>query len=176
MNELHKSRHCLESLLQGCDETMDELDFAYAHGLLTASVISPQCPEMDVIISHLLEEKPVVDSAMKTELIHAITTEIKALDRLFNEEESEKKLLPQDPDILAIWCSGFLDIHFEQHQYWLKDRDQEISELILPFIVLSGLFEEEAEFREMMNDERLIEDMQAQLPEVLTELYLIFRS
>ena len=60
----------------------------------------------------------------------------------------------------------------------LVETDEQLaSELLLPFLVLSGLLEEESEeFASMAADQDLVCDMAQQLPQVLTELYLLYQA
>ena len=43
-------------------------------------------------------------------------------------------------------------------------------------MLASGLFDNEPEFRDILKDEKLSNDMYSQIPEVLMELYLMFNS
>ncbi len=43
-------------------------------------------------------------------------------------------------------------------------------------MLASGLFDDEQEFKDIRKDSKLTEDMCSQIPEVLTELYMIFNA
>ena len=43
-------------------------------------------------------------------------------------------------------------------------------------MTLSGLFEDEPDFRDISSNQALLEDMVDQLPDIMVELYLLFRS
>ena len=175
MNELSLACQQLEAALTACDDSMDSLDYAYAHGYLTAVVISPAPPENTIIFQDLLDNHSL-SSDKQCLFSQSVAQEVKAIDRQLNSEDESIDITPDNREALAIWCTGFLELHFQQADTWLKNQEQEVSELILPLMLLSGLFDDEPEFKKMANDEQLLEDMQEQLPEVLTELYLIFRE
>lgn len=175
MNELSLACQQLEAVLIECDSTMDALDCAYTHGYLTAIAISPEPLTTSLIINDLLEDNSLSDEQY-SHLSKAITQETKAIDRMLNSEEESADITPSDSESLVIWCAGFLEVHFQQDDIWLKGQEQAVSELILPIMLLSGLFDNEPEFKSMAHDEQLLEDMQGQLSEVMTELYLLFRE
>lgn len=64
--------------------------------------------------------------------------------------------------------------HFLNEKQWFAEHEQEVCELMLPVMLASGLFDDEPEFEEILEDEDLTENMTAQIPEVLMALYLLF--
>jgi len=167
----------LAMTLQECDPDMGHLDYAFAKGYLTASVISPTHPSMQTIIDTLLEAQSSLSSLLTSQLIIAINDELKHIDRQLNADEEINTLLPTDrEEALPMWCTGFLEAHFQQADDWLQDKGQEVSELLLPIMLISGLFDDEPEFKSMISNQTLLTDMIEQLPEVITELYLLFRE
>ncbi len=81
--------------------------------------------------------------------------------------------LPFDPeatddlDLASDWCCGFMLSVFNLP---LQDADS-LAELLLPLMALSGLFEDEAEVAELMDNESLMQSFAAQLPELLLDIY-----
>ena len=56
------------------------------------------------------------------------------------------------------------------------DERGRVSELLLPIMVGSGLFDEQPEFEEIANNLDLANEMVAQIPELLTALFLLFNA
>ena len=50
--------------------------------------------------------------------------------------------------------------------------EEEVSEMLLPIMVGSGLFDDQPEFADIAQDANLMDDMIVQIPEALTALYL----
>ncbi len=71
---------------------------------------------------------------------------------------------------------ALLEGHLLDEDRWFQEHEQEVCELLLPLMLASGLFDDEPEFREILKDPKLAEDMCSQIPEVLMELYLMFNS
>lgn len=178
MNQYQFKNACseLENAIVQYDSEMDEFDFAFVHGLLVANTISIHQEGHQKLLQCIFDQDdPFTDKGLK-QWAPLIDNEIKAIDRLLQEEGGGADLFPLHREKFALWCSGFIELHFLQEELWLKNREQEVSELLLPIMMFSGLFLEEAEFKAMSNDQQLLEDMKEQLPDVLTELYLLFRE
>ena len=78
----------------------------------------------------------------------------------------------QDSDQQA-WCIGFMEMLFRQEHALGHVRDDALAELLLPIQVGSGLFAEEAEFKEVYRDQALLASLLQQIPDVLVDLYLL---
>ena len=174
MNQATSDNYALKNALLKCDEHTDELDIAYVNGYLTAAVISPVPVDAVVMAHDLFEEDDMVSGEARALLGEAITREAKAIDRLFNADDEDITTIPEEMQALSIWCRGFIALHLQQADSWMEANEQEAGELLLPVIVLSGVFNDEEEFRSIAGNPQLLATMQEQLPEVLTELYLLF--
>jgi uncharacterized protein len=82
---------------------------------------------------------------------------------------------PDDSDIRG-WCIGFMEGVFMREAAWFETAEEEVSELLLPIMVGSGLFDEEAEFADIAKDADLMDDMVEQIPEALTALFLLCQA
>ncbi len=171
----------LSSILEADPTNEDILDSIATHGLLTAATISPHQPTIDQIISCIFDGSPDLPPENLQTLKNAIQQAQQQLEQpLFLGEglelpfewDEEEEL--EDSDIQA-WCIGFMSAVFLDEDAWFDTDEQESSELLLPIMVLSGLFSDAPEFTEMSEDEALITDMSEQLPELLTELYLFYK-
>ena len=130
---------------------------------------------------------PATDQAMAEalaaelrEAIEATLVQLKAhiARQLASDEDMELPCeldLGEDPDEsdLRGWCIGFMEGVFMREAVWFEDSEEEVSELLLPIMVGSGLFDEQPEFADIADNPDLVDEMVAQIPELLTALYLI---
>lgn len=65
---------------------------------------------------------------------------------------------------------------FLREDIWFEDDEDEVSELLLPVMVGSGLFDEQPDFAEIAGNDALVASMLAQIPEVLTTLFLLLQA
>lgn len=63
-----------------------------------------------------------------------------------------------------------------EEQAWFAKSEDEVSELLLPIMVASGLFDDEPEFADFLKDDELVDSMIEQIPEILTALFLLFNA
>ena len=82
---------------------------------------------------------------------------------------------PDDADLRG-WCIGFMEGVFLREGAWFENAEDEVSELLLPIMVGSGLFEDQPEFAEMASNPDLMDEMIEQIPEILTALFLLFNA
>ncbi|MDD7804034.1 MAG: YecA family protein [Endozoicomonas sp. (ex Botrylloides leachii)] len=172
----------LEQLIATHAAIENSMSFHCIHGYLTALAICPVDLPRSEIINSIFGEMPMLSSAEKQN-INAVLDNLKnEIDRSFNEEGGFTLSceLPFDEDdddgnkALEDWCGGFMEAHFLTENAWFQKHEQEVCELLLPIMLASGLFDEEPEFKDMLNDEQLTDEMYSQIPEVLMELYLMF--
>lgn len=173
----------LRDFLDADDLHEEALDYVAAHGYLTALSICPEeVPEREWIDA-LFAEPPQYRDATQQEEIERSLVQLKAhiLRVLGSDEELD---LPCDLDLgsepddseLRGWCIGFMEGVFLREAVWFEDAEDEVSELLLPIMVGSGLFDEQPEFSEIAEDRRLVADMMVQIPELLTQLFLLCHS
>ena len=166
------------------DDLHDEaLDYVATHGFLTAlSICAEDVPEREWIDAVFSEPPHYKDDAQREE-IEATLIQLKAhiARQLASDEEFE---LPCDLDLgdepddseLRGWCIGFMEGVFMREEAWFETAEDEVSEMLLPIMVGSGLFDEQPEFDEIASDRGLVDDMVAQIPELLTNLFLLCQA
>ncbi|CAI8839563.1 YecA protein [Pseudomonas serboccidentalis] len=166
------------------DELHEEaLDYVAAHGYLTAlSICSDIVPDREWIDALFAEEPHYSSDAQRAE-IEATLIGLKAhiARQLASDEEFE---LPCDLDLgdepddseLRGWCIGFMEGVFLREAAWFETAEEEVSEMLLPIMVGSGLFDEQPEFEDIAKDANLMDDMIVQIPEALTALYLLCQA
>jgi uncharacterized protein len=64
---------------------------------------------------------------------------------------------------------------FSDESAWFQDDEEAAATLLLPFMSLSGLFDDEPDMAEMAKDQASQESFVAQLPELVLDLYLHYR-
>jgi uncharacterized protein len=131
-------------------------------------------------IDALFAEPPHYRSDAEREEIESTLLALKAhiARQLAGDEDPE---LPCDLDLgedaddsdLRGWCIGFMEGVFLREESWFENAEEEVSELLLPIMVGSGLFDEQPEFAEIAKDRNLVDEMIDQIPELLTALFLL---
>ena len=170
----------LQAFLDADELHEEALDYVAAHGYLTAlSICSEAVPEKEWIDA-LFAEEPHYDSEAQHLEVETTLVALKAhiARQLASDDEFE---LPCDLDLgdepddsdLRGWCIGFMEGVFLREAAWFETAEDEISELLLPIMVGSGLFDEQPEFADIASDPALMDEMIVQIPEILTGLYLI---
>ena len=173
----------LQQFLDADDLHDEALDYLAGHGYLTALCISPvEVPE-DEWVAELFAEEPNYQDEQEQADIEETLVELKA--RIARELASDEDIelpcelsLGDEPDEsdLRSWCIGFMEGVFLREEDWFDNEEEAVSELLLPVMVGSGLFEDQPEFAEIARDQEMVEDMLAHIPEVLTQLFLLFHA
>lgn len=166
------------------DELHDEaLDYIASHGYLTALSICPEVVPSEEWIEALFAETPHYRDAAQEADITAGLLQLKAqIERQLASDDDmtlpcELDLgdEPDDSDLRG-WCVGFMEGIFLREEVWFEDAEDEVSELLLPIMVASGLFDEQPDFAEIAQDYDLVDSMVEQIPEVLTALFLLCQA
>lgn len=173
----------LQAFLDADDLHEEALDYVAAHGYLTALAICPEEVPDREWIDALFAEPPHYRSDEERAEIESTLVQLKAhiTRMLASDEELElpcEPYLGDEPDDSDIrgWCIGFMEGVFLREAIWFEQAEEEVSELLLPIMVGSGLFDEQPEFDEIARDRQLVDDMVAQIPELLTNLFLLCQA
>ncbi|SHM85719.1 YecA family protein [Phytopseudomonas punonensis] len=170
----------LQAFLDADDLHEEALDYVAAHGYLTALSICPEKVEPREWIDALFSEPPHYRSDEERDDIEATLIQLQAhiARQLASDDEPEVPCdldlgeVPDDSDLRG-WCIGFMEGVFLRESVWFDDAEDEVSELLLPIMVGSGLFDEQPEFAEIARDRDLVDSMVDQIPELLTALFLL---
>lgn len=170
----------LQAFLDADDLHEEALDYVAAHGYLTALSICPEKVEPREWIDALFSEPPHYRSDEERNDIEATLIQLQAhiARQLASDDEPEVPCdldlgdEPDDSDLRG-WCIGFMEGVFLRESVWFDDAEDEVSELLLPIMVGSGLFDEQPEFAEIARDRDLVDSMVDQIPELLTALFLL---
>ncbi|WP_017937688.1 YecA family protein [Zestomonas thermotolerans] len=173
----------LQAFLDADELHEEALDYIATHGYLTALSICPEpVPEREWIDA-LFSEPPHYKDEVEREAIESTLMQLKA--HIARQLASDDDLVlpceldlgdePDDSDIRG-WCIGFMEGVFLREATWFENAEDEVSELLLPIMVGSGLFDEQPEFADIARDQELANDMVAQIPEALTALFLLLNA
>ncbi|MGE8323386.1 MAG: UPF0149 family protein [Pseudomonas sp.] len=173
----------LQAFLDADELHEEALDYVAAHGYLTAlSINAEEVPEREWIDALFAEEPHYASDAQRIE-IEATLVALKAhiARQLASEEEFDLPCeldLTEEPDDsdLRGWCIGFMEGVFLREEAWFDRDEEEVSEMLLPIMVGSGLFDEQPEFADIASNANLQDDMIVQIPEALTALFLLLHA
>ena len=175
--------HRLQAFLDADDLHEEALDYMAAHGYLTALAICTEQVPAREWIDALFAEPPHYRSDAERAEIEETLQQLKAHigRQLASDDDMELPCeldlgeVPDDSDLRG-WCIGFMEGVFLREGAWFENAEDEVSELLLPIMVGSGLFDEQPEFAEIARDRQLVDTMVDQIPELLTALFLLCQA
>ncbi|WP_282039538.1 YecA family protein [Halomonas alimentaria] len=161
----------------------DALDLIGAHGFLVALAVSPREVPPAAWVAELFQGEPDFSDDSEREIILGL------LERLRHNAIAalEQGLLPELPfepvldgiapeeTPIGDWCAGFMEGVFLDEAAWFEEDEEAAAALLLPFMALSGLFDEEPDMAEFVADGARLEGLVRQLPELVLDLYLHYR-
>jgi uncharacterized protein len=164
------------------DETQESTLFDYfsLHGLVCACIVSPKKYSENNIFeiifedtpSHFDEEQESIVKSILSKLINKITQDLLKGDSvaipLADDEAHEEEAINH-------WCIGFIEGFLLDEDSWFEHQPDVVAELLLPYMVLSDLFDDE-DFIEIKKNEVLIDQFYENLSDILTDLYLFYHA
>lgn len=165
-----------QRLLDFIQQREDTLSWVETHGLLCAIATGP-APTAGWQDAIFLEDGQTLEpeiSNLLTQLAERLASELGAGEsitlpcRLDPYEEAEGR------DLVS-WCTGFMAGIFANESAWYTGNEEKIVHLLLPFLLISGL-EEDEELDAMWDDTRLVRQMALGIPALLEELFLHFHA
>ncbi|UZE94705.1 YecA/YgfB family protein [Alkalimarinus alittae] len=170
----------LEDILFEDEFAEDTLDYFGVHGLACAFVVGP-IKITDKAITELVfnehkgisPEKLTEAEAIIAKLRNGISAELSAgrtIELPFDDAEEEYY-----QEALTNWCAGFVEGFLDHEAAWFERSQDLVAELLLPIMSLSQLFNDE-DFSEINNNEKIMDQFEEQLPELMTDLFLFFHS
>ncbi|MFE8071537.1 YecA family protein [Marinobacteraceae bacterium S3BR75-40.1] len=161
------------------DEWADEaLDFFGLHGVVCAHVVGPRALSMDVLFAIATGQDPA-NAKPAPEKFQQLCGRLETSLRKDLEQGHTLELPePEDGDprnALENWCAGFMDAFLLCEEEWMTRDEEAVANLLVPIMALSNLFDDE-DFRKVVEDDELCAEMVDQIPENLTDLYLLFHS
>lgn len=161
------------------EDNVHGLDPVAGHGFLCATVVGKP---LDNWLSVFFEghEKDIASDVLEAlvawqeELVTTLKNE-EPIELPFDGEEFD---LSDESDIVA-WCIGFVDAMYgNESSNWFDDEDAEedVADLTLPMIVLSGIADDDDDLLMMRDDDELMATFVNSLEDNLTELFLLFHT
>lgn len=168
----------LEEILFADPWAEDALDFFGLHGLVCANAVGPRLlPATTLFAIATGQDDEAVTSAPAT-----FTRLCEKLQRSIRStlEQGESLELPEPEEdspesALENWCAGFVEGFLYNEDEWLAADEETVAELMVPIMTLSDLFEDD-DFQKARADEKLSHELAEQVPDTLTDLYLLFHS
>ena len=156
----------------------DSLDYFGIHGMLCAFSVGPVATTADQW-TELAFGQPV--SAAQVPEYATVQSYLqrayRTIQTSLNEEDPIE--LPQeayeDREALKSWCAGFVEAFLLHEADWFEKKQELVAELMLPIMAVSDLFDDD-DFSEIKSNLKLMDQLSEQIPEVLTDLYLLFHS
>jgi uncharacterized protein len=161
----------------------DAPDVIGAHGFLVALAVSPREIALQQWVAELFEGEPPFDSGAERDEILGLLETLKVNAGSILERGNWVELpfdaeLDDSGDMAAAiedWCAGFMQGVFLDEAAWFSQDETHVAALLLPFMALSGLFDDEPEIEEMVAEDSQFAALAGQLPELTLDLYLHFR-
>lgn len=161
----------------------DALDLIGTHGFLVALAVSPREVPPAAWVAELFQGEPTFADDAEREVILGLLERLRhnaiaALEQgLLPELPFEQTLDGIAPEETPIgdWCAGFMEGVFLDETAWFEEDEEAAATLLLPFMALSGLFDDEPDMAEFVADTARLEGLVRQLPELVLDLYLHYR-
>ncbi|CAM3587693.1 YecA family protein [Halomonas lysinitropha] len=161
----------------------DALDLIGAHGFLMALAVAPRDLPAAAWVAELFHGEPAFADDAEREMILGLFERLRcnAIEILeaggLPELPFELELDDSAPEETPIgdWCAGFMEGVFLDEAAWFTDDEEAAATLLLPFMLLSGLFNDEPDMAELAGDTTRLEGLVTQLPELVLDLYLHYR-
>jgi uncharacterized protein len=164
------------------DDTQESTLFDYfsLHGLVCACIVSPKNYSEEEIFDIIFEDTPTTFNKEQETLVKSILSKLitKITQNLTKGESVEIPLADEEAheeEAINHWCIGFIEGFLLDEDSWFEHQPDIVAELLLPYMVLSDLFDDE-DFDEIKENEELIDQFYENLSEILTDLYLFYHA
>lgn len=167
-------RQRLQQYIQQRDDTFTWVEM---HGLLCAIATGPAIDSEWQQLALLEDEAPAISADicdLMSQLAARLASDIAAEDGLtlpclldpYKED---------DGNDLVSWCSGFMTAVLCFENEWYQVNEEQIVQLLLPILLISGLDDDEA-FDELWENSELTRKMALSIPDLLEEIFLHFHA
>ena len=174
----------LDAFLESDRVDPEALELYAAHGFLVALAITPAPIDPGTWVPVLFNGEPAfADDAERDHQLGLLERlRANAIDAF---EHGHLPELPFDLEVdgepldtpVGAWCAGFMETVFLDESAWFGPLEERAAQLLLPFMALSGLFEDEdPELSALANSPREATRLARQLPELCLDLYLLYRA
>jgi len=168
----------LEALLFSADHDQESFDLFGFHGIVCASVISPE----PLLLPILTEQIVGSAEALQDSEAKLVEQSVDKLSHHFLQQLNSGNPVQLPNEVLnneialTNWCIGFIEGFLSQEEIWFENQDEtEVAALMLPIMTHSGLFEDEF-FKTHKNKNDILIKMIADIPDNLLDLFLLYHS
>ncbi|MDP6969610.1 MAG: YecA family protein [Gammaproteobacteria bacterium] len=172
----------LDTYLLSAKVKEEALDYIALHGYLCALNISPEPMSENTWMTHVLAENPQSNAShLEPEMLDLMRIENNYI-RSCLESDSGIELpcdltleLDEEGDcLLEYWAQGFMEVVFSQEEAWFSQHETAVAESLLPFMLAANL-DADQELAELRNQPNLCQQLCEQIPELVQDLFLLFR-
>jgi uncharacterized protein len=165
------------------DQVQEEaLDYIALHGYLCALAISPAPLSEDEWLEQVMAQPQTNNTDSQRQDMLALMRKELAYLRECLESDQDIDLpcdltleVDQEGDcLLEYWAQGFMELIFSQEEVWFSEQEEDVAECLLPFMLAAKL-DEDSELEELRRQPELCQQLCEQIPELLQDLYLLFR-
>lgn len=173
----------LDEFLDSDKVDEDALDLISAHGFMLALAVAPSELPTQQWLTELFQGEPHYHDDAEHDDIIKLLTDLRHNAMAVLEQGGLPELpfeltlggLAAEETPIGDWCAGFMEGVFCDEAAWFAEDEEAAATLLLPFMLLSGLFEDEPDMAELAKDTQRQEALVAQLPELVLDLYLHYR-
>ena len=146
-----ESLDILDEFLESDIVGPEALDIISAHGFMLALAIAPREVPSSLWLPELFQGQPSYESPQQEAEVVSLFEQMRAnaIDALEHgvlpELLFELELGGADPVETPIgdWCAGFMEGVFMDEEAWFGTQEEAAAELLLPFMAISGVFDDE---------------------------------
>ena len=172
----------LDAYLLSDNVQEEALDYIALHGYLCALAISPAPIPEHEWLEQVMAETPVLENGPeRQEILNLIRQEFAFLRECLESDQDidlpcdlTLELDQEDDCLLEYWAQGFMELIFSQENIWFSEQEEDVAECLLPFMLAAKLDEDE-ELEELRLQPEFCQQLCEQIPELLQDLYLLFR-
>lgn len=173
----------LDDFLESDQVDEDALDLISTHGFMVALAVAPSEVPAAQWLAELFQGEPAYADDAERDEITSLLTALRDNAIALLEQGGLVELpfelvldgLPPEETPIGDWCAGFMEGVFSDENAWFADDEEAAATLLLPFMLLSGLFDDEPDITELSGDTQRLEALTKQLPELVLDLYLHYR-
>lgn len=160
----------------------DCFDYVQTHGFLTGLAVGPNLPAEAVWMPEIFAVTPQYDDIEQQKSIESILRAL--LDGIQRELYAGAPIrlpcpltLGDDHDAAPLrgWALGFMDAVSIDEENWFAPDEDEVGELILPIAIAAGIFDDD-HLNQIYDDPHRLRNVLMQIPESISELYLLYRE
>lgn len=82
---------------------------------------------------------------------------------------------PAAKELIMDWAVGFMDAVLMDEDDWYAVGEEEVANLLLPFVALSQIFDD-PDLEAIYRNDKLLAEFAKQLPDLVTDVYLFYHA